>query len=466
MAKIHSILLLIAGLGIPLGVSSIVTAAQSIESAELSELHSAQSAYDQGNFGEAIASLRIFLKIRAQSFDANELMGLCLVAENHPEQGRHFLDRAVLIQPSSAVAHANLAADLAELKDTVSAEIEFRKALALDPNSAELNHNLGELYASHGKMRSAVPYLKESQKLHPTYNNGYDLALAESQDGELEAAERDLHTLLLQQDTAELHSLLGAVLEKKGDFIAAANEMQDAAHLDPSEDNIFAWGAELLHHQTLKPAAEVFGDGANRFPNSSKFLLGLGVAKYLLENNRDAVAAFCAAIDLDPKDPSPYFLLSNVNRIPPDQQAEVSLRFERHAEQFPKDPKALFYYASDMWDSNGGQLASKDLQKVKFLLEESIAIDPRNAQAHLRLGILYSGQDQHQAAAREFQRCIALDPSTNNARYRLAQTLVRLGEKERARKEMQQWETLKSREQQEEKRKENELIEFLYSKSE
>jgi tetratricopeptide (TPR) repeat protein len=104
-------------------------------------------------------------------------------------------------------------------------------------------------------------------------------------------------------------------------------------------------------------------------------------------------------------------------------------------------------------------------KKIKSLLEESIALDPRNAEAHFQLGVILSDQEQNQSAVREFERCLALAPSTNIARYRLAQTWLRLGEKDRGRKEMEQWKAFKSREDQEEIKREKEVIEFLYSKS-
>ena len=52
--------------------------------------------------------------------------------------------------------------------------------------------------------------------------------------------------LLKKKNTAELHNLLGEIEEKDGKFVAAANEFQTAAHMDPSENNLFDWGSELL----------------------------------------------------------------------------------------------------------------------------------------------------------------------------------------------------------------------------
>jgi len=56
------------------------------------------------------------------------------------------------------------------------------------------------------------------------------------------------------------------------------NEFQAAAHLEPSENNLFDWGGELLLHRTLDPAVLVFEKATKRYPNSARLMVGLGMA--------------------------------------------------------------------------------------------------------------------------------------------------------------------------------------------
>src|SRR2546430_2736192 len=93
--------------------------------------------------------------------------------------------------------------------------------------------------------RSMKRDITRKQRLNPTsYDNGYDLSLAYIVTGKLTEARQLIQSLLIQKNTAELHNLLAEVEEKNGNFIAAANEYEAAAHMDPSESSLFDWGSE------------------------------------------------------------------------------------------------------------------------------------------------------------------------------------------------------------------------------
>ena len=68
-----------------------------------------------------------------------------------------------------------------------------------------------------------------------------------------------------EKDTGELHNLLGKIDEKDGKFLEAANEFETATRMDPSEENLFTWGSELLLHRTYEPAIQVFQEGDATF---------------------------------------------------------------------------------------------------------------------------------------------------------------------------------------------------------
>ncbi len=88
---------------------------------------------------------------------------------------------------------------------------------------------------------------------------------------------------------------------------------QRAADLDPSEPNLFNWGAELLTHRASDQAVEVFADGHRLFPRSTRTLLGLAVALYSRGSYDQAAQRFFEAADLDASDPAPYLFLGKIS---------------------------------------------------------------------------------------------------------------------------------------------------------
>jgi tetratricopeptide (TPR) repeat protein len=342
--------------------------------------------------------------------------------------------------------------------------MQFKKALDLEPQNYDANHNLGELYVRAGKVPAAMRYLEQAQRINPSANdNGYDLALAYTISNRLLDARQLLQNLLKQKDSAELHNLLAEVEEKDGKFVAAANEYELAAHLDPSEGNLFDWGSELLLHRTLDPAITVFEKAAERYPNSPRIAIGLGIAYYSRGNYDNAVKSLLHAADLSPADSRVYPFLSRAYDSSPSQADEVIARFHRFAEQEPRNGRAQYYYAMSLWKGKRTQDSGLDLAQIDALLKRANALDPALADAHLQLGNLYSDQHKYPHAIPEYQRALEIDSDLADAHYRLGQAYVHMGEKDKAQEQLQAYQKLREQHLADLDRQRAEVRQFIYA---
>ena len=426
-------------------------------------LRTAETAYEHQQFNQAEQMLNSILRRFPSMYEPNEMMALVLTAKGRDEAANRFFKIAAEVQPNSVTARGNLAANFASLHQNARAEQEFRQTLRIDPTSYDLNHNFGEFYISLGKISDAIPLLKAAQATRPdAYSNGYDLALAELKNNQLSDAEMQVKTLLKMQTTAELHALLGDVYEKEGQFVAAAGELQCAAQLDPTEDNLFDWAAELLRHQTNDAAIEVFTHAVERFPKSWRMQLGLGAALYVQGYSDRASEALSRAIDLDPKDPRAYFLLSRIANVPPAMCGQIIDRFERYVTAEPRDPRAPYYYALVLLNANGQSVEGPQAAKIEALLERALALEPKFADAHLQLGILYSQQERYPDAIRQYKRALELNPSLALAHYRLARAMTHSGDKEGGRRELEVWQRQRAHDEQEQEKQQRQMLRFIY----
>ena len=428
------------------------------------EFKLAVSQYEAGKYPEAAMQLEKLAREVPESFEVHELLGLVYAAESQNDKANEHLERAVRLKPDSATARTNLANNLLRMGKLDLAEQQFKRAATLEPQDYEANHNLGELYARSNKIAEAIPLLERAERINPSaYDNGYDLALAYLLAGRLSDASQLIRDLLKRRDTAELHNLLGEVEEKDGNFVAAANEFQAAADMEPSENNIFDWGSELLLHRTLEPAIEVFRQGAERYPDSPRMAIGLGMALYSLGKYDEAVKSLLRAADLNPRDPRGYPFLSGAFDSSPSQAEAVIERFRRFAELQPENGRAVYYYAMSLWKGKRSQDPNLDLTQIVALLKKSIALEPGFAEAHLQIANLYSDQRRYAEAIPEYVRACELNPDSADAHYRLAQAYVRMGEKDAAQEEFRVYQQLRARQLSDLDRQRAEIRQFVYS---
>lgn len=400
--------------------------------------------YEAGHLAEAAAALEKLVLEVPQSFEVHELLGLVYSAQSQEAKAAVHLEKAVHLKPNSAEARTNFATSLARSGKLDQAEVQFKKALELAPRSYDANHDLGELYIQSGKLSDAIPLLEQAQRINPTaYDNGYDLSLAYLVTGRLNEARHQAQELLGHKDAAELHNLLGQIEEKDGNFVAAANQFELAAHADPSESNLFDWGSELLLHRTLDPAVEVFKHAAERYPNSPRLIIGLGMAYYSRGNYDDAVKALLRGADLNPTDPNCYVFLSRAFDSSPSQAAEVIERLRRFSEIQPNNARAHYYYALSLWKGKREKDPTLDLNQIESLLKKSIALDPNIPESHLQLGNLYADQNKFTDAIAEYLRARELGPDLSDVRYRLGQAYVRTNQRELAQKEFEVYQKLR-----------------------
>lgn len=424
----------------------------------------AVAAYEAGRYAEAAEQLEAVLPYATKSFEVHELLGMVYASLSQDGKAVEQLKVAAQLKPESAAARTNLGAALLHAGKSALAGEQFRMALTLEPHSFDANHNLGEFYIHSGKVDDARPLLEEAQRINPdSYGNSYDLAMADFLSGHLDEARQTIQALLKKQDTGELHNLLGQVEEKDGKFVTAANEFETAAHMDPSEDNFFDWGSEMLLHRTYEPAIVIFQDGVKRYPKSPRLLIGLGLSQYSRGKYDDAVKALLAAAALTPSDPRCYLFLSKAYDSSPNQADEVIQAFKRYAELEPQNARAQYYYAMSLWKGKRAEDANLDLQTIQSLLEKSIALDDSLPEAYVQLGNLFSDQHKYAESIPDYERALQLNPNLSDAHYRLGTDYVHVGQKDRAKQEFAIYQKLRADHLAEVDKERAEVRQFVYS---
>jgi tetratricopeptide (TPR) repeat protein len=428
------------------------------------QYQSAVADFEAGRFAQAASRLEKLVPFAPKSFEIHELLGMAYASVPDGEKAIEQLKIAAQINPDSGEARTNLGATLLRFGKPELAGEQLKRARELQPTNYDANHNLGEFYVQSGKVSEALPLLKQAYELNPgAYDNAYDLAMADFMTGKLDDARTVIHAILQQKNSGELHNLLGQIDEKDGKFVDAANDYEAAAHVDPSEDNLFAWGSEMLLHRTYEPAIAIFQKASEMYPKSPRILIGLGLALYSRGIYDKAVQALIAASDLSPKDERCYLFLSKAYNSSPLQADEVVDRFKRYANLRPDNALAQYYYAVSLWKGKRVGTSNADVGLIETLLKRSIALDDSLVDAHVQLGNLYADQHEYAKSIPQYERALALDPNLPDAHYRLGTDMVHTGEKERAQKEFAVYQRLRAEHLAEVQKEHEEVRQFVYS---
>ena len=439
--------------------------AEDIPKQKLDQIFQAAVAdYQAGRYAEAAGGLERVLPYAGKSYEVHELLGLAYAALQSNTKAEAQLRIAVQLNPNSATTRINFGTLLLHSgKGTLAIE-QFREALQLDPKSYDANHDLGELYAASDKVALAQPLLDSAQRLRPdSYDNGYDLAMADFLLGRLEDARRVAAGIEQIRNTGEVHNLLAQIDEKDGKYVDAANEYEIAAHLDPSEDNFFYWGSEMLLHRTYEPAIEIFHQATARFPKSARLFVGLGLSLYSRGIYDQAVEALLTAAGLSPADPRCYSFLASAYDASPKQAAAVTDAFRRYAELKPDDARAQYYLAMSLWKGDRTQGSATDSQTVEALLNKAIKLDDSIAEARIQLGDLYADEHEYDKSIPQYLRAIELNPDLSDAHYRLGTDYVHVGRKDDAQKEFAVYQKLRAQHLAGVEKERAEVLQFVVS---
>jgi len=333
----------------------------------------------------------------------------------------------------------------------------------VSPQDFVQNLSAGRELLQEDRAKDAIPYLEQAQKLEPQdYDATYYLAMAQLRNGDAKQAEQTAQVLAKKskQDRAELHALLARAREAEGQPVDAVKEYQRAAEIDPSEANLFAWGAELLLHRAYQPASEVFAKGRRLHPNSVRILVGLGAAAYAQDLHSQAARWFFEASELNPNDPRPYLFLGKVQEVAKSEPVEWVAAFERFAKLQPNNPLAHYYYAVALEKQKRGE---PDFAARERELNRALDLDSKFGDAHLKLGLLETERRAYPKAVASFEKAIELTPLPDEAHLRLAQVYRLTGETEKARKESELYNEVSEKKKAQLDRERRELGQFVYT---
>jgi protein O-mannosyl-transferase len=211
--------------------------------------------------------------------------------------------KALAIYPDSSNDHYNLAVQLAAKGRTDEAFAHYHEAVRLGPETVGLYNNLGQLESRTGKHQEALADYRRALKIDPEdadvhFNFGVELAA----DGNpTEAVEHYREALRLGLKSADLYNDLGLAEAETGHADDAIAHYQSAIELNPQfEPAHYNLAIELAAQGKLSEAISHYGTALRLGPVTADLYNNLGIAQAMSDRLDEAVQSFEAGHRLEP----------------------------------------------------------------------------------------------------------------------------------------------------------------------
>jgi tetratricopeptide (TPR) repeat protein len=360
-----------------------------------------------------------------------------LASEKQYRAAQLEFEKADALQPANFETLYNLGQAYLRNGDYTKAEATLNRALRLKPDSPETLYLIGQVYSDQSRPVDALDALVRARKLAPK-NTDIIFLLARvsmSQNYFEDAIPLLNEGLKISPQRPDLHAALGESYFMSGKTEKAIEEFKKLIALDPSARSFAFMGLSYRHLGRFDEAKKFFQQGLKKDPRNASCLFNMGYIEERQGNKARAAEFFQETLRSNPDFPEALFELANLRIQDKDfSQAADLLRKYIHV---GRDP-AQGYYKLAMVERSLHQMdaAQRDLQVFQTLSKDS-ATGPYPYQHlfdYLDNRSKLTPEARVQLDLVELTEQIHKHPDQPQNLYLLAETYLKLGKVEEARK--------------------------------
>lgn len=331
-------------------------------------------------------ALQQALALNGQDPKCLELAGLVQLHLNHASDAKAWLLKSLSLNPKDPRTLRLLAIAMEELNDWTGAEAQLVAALNADEFYYWGWHALGELLLKRGELAEGLRCIQRARSLNACDPASYFI-LAEifSEQGHLELAQGQLHTLMLLAPSApvlaEAQALLGELKRDMGDRDGAVSYFTLAAETDPDASNPWAALGDMAREEChWEDALRCYREALMREPDAADLQVQLGYVLVETHQGPAAEQAFLQALELDPGEYSAYLGLSEVYRFANRREDQMAM---------VDQAMALAPLDADVWNAKGVALeVTNHWKEATEAYEKALELEPQHRKAANNLGFV------------------------------------------------------------------------------
>jgi tetratricopeptide (TPR) repeat protein len=326
-----------------------------------------------------------------------------------------------------AVSYEEDASNLGRPEFVTRAIEEYKLALNADPNSAQVNTALADLYSRTGRVHDAELTLRETLKADPENTDAHKLLgriylrqLSEGQQANgappnvLDLAIAEFEKIVsLAPKSVEDRMVLGQLYTVKHDAKKAEEQFKTAQDLEPDSEEVVLNMARLYAESgDVARSAKVI-EAVPVADRSPKMEFALGAAYDQLKQPKDAIAAYQRASDMDPGDAHTIGALAEA-LLNNNQLDEALKQYNQLAEADPDDIGTLIHIGEIQRRQGKFDDAFATIRKAREKTTES-TVKGISLEIGYNEGMLLDALGRFDEAIQTYQKMVDLTSHVNGA---------------------------------------------------
>lgn len=329
----------------------------------------------------------------------------------------------------SAKTYAELGNWFATRRQFGCAANAFRKASAIQPNSAQIAYLLGLSLYSNGHPTQALQPLERSVKLNPKALKAH-LLLGSALDRTKHRLDAEtqwrLALAINPASTIARNSLSRDLLADKNYSAVIALLRPLASNGSLSDQLTIDLSVAYTKSGLVKTAFRLLDAARQKHPGSVALAKAMGSVLVLQNQDKKAEKILSAILNRHPADLSLNILYLRTLVLAHDPRAEKLA--ERLLQAHPNQWQLLYFMGVvDRWNGN--------FTSARTFFLKSIRLHPEYADSHYHLGLVLAALDNDAGALKEFERAIDLGYSAPRVHYQLGRMFHATGKPKQAQRQ-------------------------------
>ena len=264
-------------------------------------MNSVMKLYQGNEYELVLARVQKLLKNYQSSVLLLNIYGVSLARLGRYTEAIEYYDRAIAVEPNFAEVYNNKGNALREVGEVKEAVKIIQRAIKLNPTYVEAYYNLGLVYQKSGDNERAIKNYTKSIALKPTYIDAhFNLARAYQEIGEVEKILKHyLEVVHLNPEHVGAHINLGIEYKKQEKNSLAIKHLSQATKLAPNYGDAYynLANAQLQKGDTVS-AQENYLKAVDMDPNHAQAWNNLGVLYQNIGNREQAIICYETVIRL------------------------------------------------------------------------------------------------------------------------------------------------------------------------